>query len=628
MNQYRDFGPLDDRVMPVGDRQFERLDMRSDATVLREGAVARSENFRFEETGARVRAGIARQLTAGDTVETIYCAGVYRPDNDNDRLALVNGSRLTLFDPATQTTARYNFPVGEEVTEDDGAELIQGGVSSGTTPDLYILRGFAKTVLKFDGTSVAVNASFKQSSTGIFVGDRMGVISSAWEINASDLLDFTTWSALAQFQISRGSDDYLVHLRAYQKEYVLIGARKRWFIAHFDAKVSATVGAGQSGGVEDTSFLRDLTREAGVVGKRAAHETNGKIWFVSDRGIYAFVPQLGLELTVLGKPISTPIQPILDRLSADYAQLSSIEHSGYRVYVAMPISGEVVRVSTAAAGAETVGLELPFDLPAILGGGYTVTVTTAAAHDLSTGDLVRVKGCVDTNLNGTRRVTSVVSSTVFTLEVDDTNGLGAGERATVQRVAERPNAIAVFNTALDAWESIDFLPEGMFADYLVVADADGQRRLWLVDADLGPCLYEEGEADEITDQLGGLSLPFDLPGELSVANFGSVPVAGYLKSRTYQWGGETREVKAGSARLQLGGDDAGTVTVTVRTPNRATEWTATKDFDGLTLSDRNVRKRCGRRGIEAEVEVTTTAGRPAVRSLVVEINNTGRDKED
>lgn len=627
MNQYATYGRLDSQTAPVGDTQFLRLDMRTDPAALPPGSVARSENLRFDVNGAQARGGIARQLTAGDTVETIHCAGVYRPDDSNDRIALVNGSRLTLFDPYTQTTARYDFPAGETVTADDDVELVQGGVSSGTIPDLYILRGFSKTVLKFNGSTVTTLASFKQSNAAIFYQDRMGVISSAHEINASDLLDFTTWSALAQFQILKGSDDYLVHLRAFQKDYVLIGSRKRWFIAHFDAKVSGSAGTGYAGGVADSSFIRELTREAGVVGKRAAHETNGMIWFVSDRGIYAFQPRLDLELTVLGKPISTDIQPIMDRLSADYADRSSVTHSGHRVYFALPICGELVKVSTAVAGAETSTLELPFDLPAILGGGYVVTVTTATPHNLATGDLFQLRGSVDTNFNGVRRVTSVPSSTVFTMDVDDVSGFGAGGRAYVQKIAERPNVVAVFNLALNAWESVDFLPDGLFADFMVIADAQGQRRLWIVDEDLGPCLYEEGEADEITDQLGGLSLPFDLPAELSEANFGSVPVAGYLKSRTYQWGGVVREVKAGSARMQLGDEDAGTLTLTVRTPDRDA-WTASKDFDGLTRSDNDVRKRCGRRGLEAELEVTTTAGRPAVRQLLVEAMNTGRDKED
>lgn len=638
MNDYRTYGQFDDQTLAIGDKQFLGLNMLDDPTTLPPGYVQRSESMRFEMNGARARGGTARQLTAGDTVETIQCAGVYRPDGSNDRIALVNTTRLTLFNPADQSTARYDFPAGETVAADDDSEMIQGGLGSGTTPVLYIGRGFDKDVLKFDGTSVTVDTAFKRFSTGIFAGDRMGVISSAWEINASDLLDFTTWSALAQFQILKGGDDYLVSMRPYQKDYVLISSRKKWLIGHFDPKVSGSAGTGQDGGIADSSFLRELTREAGNIGKRANNESNGKIWSVTDRAIFAFQPRLDLELTVLGTPISAPIQPIMDRMSADYANQSGIEHSGHRQFFALPISGEKVSIVTAVA-VETADLELPFDLPAILGGGFIVTITTEDDHGLSPDDLVQVTGSIDTNLNVIRTVLSTPDSRTFLIDVEYASGVGAGERAFAQKIATRPNVLAVWNFALPkqsrdpdapdgAWESIDFLPSGLFADFLVIADAPGgQRRLWIVDADLGPCLYEEGDSDEITDTAGGLELPFDLPAELSLANFGSVPVAGYVKSRTYQWGGIARHVKAGSARMNLGNDDAGTLTLTVRTPGR-TEWTGSKTFEGLTETDKPVRKRCGRRGIEAELEVLTTGGRPAVRQLMLEVVNSGRDKED
>ena len=591
--------------------------------------------MRFETDGARARGGIARQLTAGDTVETIHCAGVYRPDSSNDRIALVNTSRLTLFDPYTQTTSRYDFPLNETVTADDDSEIIQGGVGSGTTPLLYIGRGFNKTVLKFDGVNITVDSAFKRFSAGMFFGDRMGVISSRWEINASDYLAFDAWSAFAQFQILKGGDDYLVHIRPYQKDYVLIGARKKWFIAHFDPVVDATTGA--DAGLVSSSFLRELTREAGIIGKRACNESNGKIWSVTDRAIVAFQPRLDLELTVLGTPISAPIQPIIDRLSAEYANTSGIAHSGHRQYFALPISNEKVPL-TGASAVHAGPLHLPFSLPAIIGGGYLVTFTTAAPHQLAADDTVKLTGNIDTALNVTRTVLSTPAENQFVINLE-TDSTSVGERASVQKLATRPNVIAVWNFALPrqsqeadapdgAWESIDILPAGVYADFLVIADApDGQRRLWIVDADLGPCLYEEGNADEIGGSPGALTLPFFLPAHFSVANFASTPVVGRLKSRTLQWGGMARHVKAGSGRFDLGASDAGALTLTVRTPGRA-EWISSKAFNGLTQSDKPVRRRCGRRGIEAELEVVTSGGRPAVRQLLVEIVNSGRDKED
>lgn len=628
MNRYRNYGANDDVPELLGDRSFVKLDMQSDPTTLPEGVVQRSENFRFENSGAQVRGGISRQLVSGDTVEIIYWAGVYRPASSNDRIALVNGSRLTLFNPADQSTARYDYPFGETVTADDQVDMVQAGVAFGTTPVLYILRGLSKSVLKFDGSNITVDAGFQPGEFATFYQDRIAVNSDAWTVSWSDFLDFGTWSTLAQHQILKGSDDYLTLFLPYQKDYVLVGSRKRWFISHVDPLVAQAIGTGYSGGLQDTSFLRELTRQAGPIGKRAAKDANGKIWFVTDHAIYAFVPQLDLELTVLGEPVSKPIQPILNRLSTDFARSASIETQGYRLYFALPISGEPVHVTDVTVGALGGALELPFDLPAVLGGGYIVTLETDTDHGLATGDLIELRGALDPNLNGRRRlVTSVTSSTQFTIDISDTDGRGVGERAYVQKLAERPNVIAVYNLARDGWESIDYLPSGMYADYLVVADAFGQRRLWIVDQDLGPNLYEEGNTDEITDELGGLSLPFDLPAELSAANFGSTPIAGRLTQRTLQWGAMARQVKAGHARMSLDNDDAGTLTLTVRTPGR-TPYTGEQTFSGLTEDDKPVRQKCGRRGLEAELELITNGGRPAVRSLIVEVASAGRDKED
>jgi hypothetical protein len=73
--------------------------------------------------------------------------------------------------------------------------------------------------------------------------------------------------------------------------------------------------------------------------------------------------------------------------------------------------------------------------------------------------------------------------------------------------------------------------------------------------------------------------------------------------------------------------DAGTVTTRVNTPGTA-PWEDSRDFDGTGEPDIPVRKRCGKRGLEAELEVLTTAGRPTVRELQVETVPSGRVKEE
>jgi hypothetical protein len=578
MNRYRTYGPMDDVPELAGDAQFIRLDMRSDPSSLPPGVVQRSENFRFDKAGAQVRAGIARQFAPGSNTGTILWVATYRPDSSNDRFALVTSSALVLFNPADQTLQFVYYPSGETVAAGAPVDFLQGGIGSGTTPTAWILRGLGKDALKFDGATVTGDAAFKRGNFGLFVQDRMAVNDTAQSVAASDFLDFAVWSALSQFKVEWGGNDYLVAFYPYQKDIVIIAARKQILIAFFDPTTNT---GGYTGGLNaNTSFMRVLTREAGVVGRRAIKEAAGLIWFVSDNAVYAFQPQLDLELTVLGKPVSADIQPIMDRLSAKYASNAVIERWGYRLYFALPISDEPVSIVLVdVVTSSSVGIDLPFDLPALLANGGLASFTVETAHNLATGDRVFITGMVDALLNGEFEVASAPDDTHFTVVTSAVEQTTEVAQATVQRIALRNNTIAVLNLnnrdaehPVGMWESIDRLPPGFYADFLMEADFGSTRRLWVIDRDAGPALYEQGEADEISSVLGGVDLPFDLPVELSTANFGTAPIAGRLTGRQNSFGQFAREIRYGRARLTLKTGDAGTLTLTVETPD-ADVWT-------------------------------------------------------
>jgi hypothetical protein len=160
----------------------------------------------------------------------------------------------------------------------------------------------------------------------------------------------------------------------------------------------------------------------------------------------------------------------------------------------------------------------------------------------------------------------------------------------------------------------------------VVADHLTERRLYLVDRDQGPFLYEQGEVDELSSSTGGAVLPFTLPRQLATTTFDAAPVPGRLVSRTYRWGPHARKVLAAETRLRTADGDSGTMAVTVQSPNHS-EWTSARAFDD-SREDTAARKRCGRRGLEAEIEVTSSTGRPAVRSMLIETAVVGRVKEE
>ena len=637
MKRYRQYGPLDDIPEVFGDVQFERLDMKSDPATLPTGAVQVSENLRFDVNGARVRAGIRRQFPADTNLGAILHAGIYKPPGEEDQFALVTARKLWLFQPSDQSLKSYPFPTGEVFEASDAIDVIQGNIGADSTlPLLTILHGLDQNVLSFDGTVVTVAPAIPRSEFGLYYQNRLAVNSGLQTLSLSDFLDFGVWFQLNQFQIELGGADYLVGLMAYQSDYVLIGCRKKWFVAFFDPNL---ITEGYSGGLQNSSFLRLLTNETGPLGREAMLAAMGLIWFVSDLGIYAFQPNLNNELVPLGRALSAEISPVLARLNATAAAGACIQQFGYRIYFALPISDVPVAIVAISLVEETMsGVTLPQTLPFLLSEGALATVTTGTPHGVSQGERVELTGLA-MDMNGQWTVLSVPDEHTYLVAVPTSQEVLVGSQAMSQRLAARNNVVAVLNTnnrdsahPVGMWESIDLLPNGFYADWLRLANYGAQRRLWVVDAAKGPCLYEEGAVDEVGDVQGGIALPFTLPITLGTVNFASVPVAGRMVSRAYRWEGMLgsphgtiayqRRIRASEARLTLNADDAGNLITRLRIPGRPVA-EETVAFSGASGPDQTVATRLWGRALEAEMEFRSTAGNPTLRALEVQVLKSG-----
>lgn len=632
MNQYRQYGQMDDKPEMVGDAGFTRLDMLTDPAVLPPGSLAACENMRFDVNGTVVRAGLARQFPVGQTIGLIYGVCVFKPSADTDYLAFATSNYLVLFDLASQQFTYLAYPSGESIG-DDAVDMVQAGVGEGTLPQLYILRGQLKTALMYDANTglVTVASDFAQGDFALFYQDRIAV-SQSQQIAVSDFLDFTVFNVLSQFQILKGGSDYIQAFQAYQGDDVLIGTRQGVYLAFFDPTVST---GGYTGALADTSFLRLQTNEAGPVGPRAMLEALGKVWFIAQGAIYAFTPQLDNELVVLGKPLSAGIQPIMQRMCQTYAGRSCIERYGYRLYFGMPISDLPVDVASVTVTPKlTPGVLLPFTLPVSLGANASAQITTAEAHGLSGNDQVQLSGAVSAGLNGEFTVATVIDNFNFVVLLQSATAASAGNRMTSQRLATRNNVVAVYNLNNADWESIDWLPAGLFADWLRPVEIGAARRLMMIDENYGPVLYEEGDADEVGNVTGGITLPFTLPVTLSEANYATSAVAGYFLTRAYRWTNLytnpfaavfPRKVTCAEIRATLDPASMVTLNLLARSPNN-TVWTGTRDFTAsqFETADVPLRKLCGKRALEAQLEIITMGGRPTFRSVEVETVNNGK----
>lgn len=149
------------------------------------------------------------------------------------------------------------------------------------------------------------------------------------EIIASDIFDSDTMDRIGnQFRISAGQSDYLVGLKGFTQDSIVVFNRK-----------SIHLMSGVSGSLSDVS-TNVVTTEIGASARKSIVQVANKILFLSDQGIYSveFLDEYNLRGT--GTPISETIQPFIDRINQDYAHLSCGVYFNSRYWLAVPLDSQ------------------------------------------------------------------------------------------------------------------------------------------------------------------------------------------------------------------------------------------------------------------------------------------------
>jgi hypothetical protein len=609
-----------------GDGAFRGVDLRNDPEELPPGVVQVSENLRLGDQRPRPRNGISFQTPAGLELNLdgsgIRHAAVYRPEGAADALALVLGDRLVLWDTTTGLFDEARYADGVTVPAGEAVDFVQAGIASGTTRYGYILRGFEEQPLEYDGTAVAVTTTWNDSGSpatgfppgefGLFYQDRLAVNVDEQTLAVSGFLDFANWSLLSQFTILKGGDDRLMGMVPFQSDKVLILGRKSVHVAFFDPTTDTT---GYTGTITaDASWLRQITRAFGCVARRTLIEDGGNVYFLSDHGFVNLSPTLDLNLVGSLVPLTARLEPVMSRLSSNFAGGACAVAHRDRIYLALPINPEAVEVESAISHPTN-----------------PTTLTTTDEHGLATGDTVEVSGFPQAFrvLNGLLTVTGTPTATTFTVAEHPGGATaqtvyGTG-RCWAQKVVSRNNTVLVLNKLNAApvegegpepyWESVDTLPDGIYADWLLVADAGSQRRVWMVDRFKGPALYDEGNGDDTGTASGGFILPEVLPFTLAAANWDRSPVAARLVTRRYTHGSAQVVKPQREARVRFKMNSGARADVTFRSfaPD-GSEQAKTETF--TSDSETEVRRvGLGTRGVASEIEVSFRDGIAVVESV-------------
>lgn len=150
------------------------------------------------------------------------------------------------------------------------------------------------------------------------------------EILASDILDSDTFDEIGnQFRISSGKSDFVVGIKGFTQDSVVVFNRK-----------SIHLITGASGSLADVKTTM-VTDEVGASARKSIVQVANQILFLSDQGIYSvnFIDEYNLRGT--GTPISETIQPFIDRINQDFAHLSCGVYFNNRYWLALPLDSSV-----------------------------------------------------------------------------------------------------------------------------------------------------------------------------------------------------------------------------------------------------------------------------------------------
>ena len=333
-----------------GDEGFIGLNSRDNPVNLGKNFVSKAQNIRMDRGVATVRKGTERLTTGALVGQPVYGSCSYTTAAGVELIILAVSDGLYYFNPDTDAiSAKVNFPAGQTISAADEVELYQAtGIGY-----VYILRGFSKSVLRWDGATTisvpgaGVHHHYPNSRHAIYYGNRHIVQTDRNTISVSHYLSDSTWSALDVFTINDGSSDTLVAVAPWTLNEFVVFMRNSIFYA------AAGVGANASGAAatENDSYIKSLASDIGCIAKGSIVQAGGGILFLSDNGVYMLNPAgaqggantpEGMRLLTLSEPLSAPISDVIARINFAAVGKAVSAYWENRYYLAVPLDGSTV----------------------------------------------------------------------------------------------------------------------------------------------------------------------------------------------------------------------------------------------------------------------------------------------
>ena len=153
------------------------------------------------------------------------------------------------------------------------------------------------------------------------------------ELIASDILDQNTYDTIQdQFVVASGSADYIVGLKAFADDAIIVFCRNSIHL------VQGTVDA-------SSAQVKELTREVGCIARRSIVTVGNSVLFLSDNGVYSLDFGDLYNLRGASLPLSESIAPVIKRINGSYASKASAVFHDNRYYIALPLDSATTNSS-------------------------------------------------------------------------------------------------------------------------------------------------------------------------------------------------------------------------------------------------------------------------------------------
>jgi hypothetical protein len=507
---------------------------------------------------------------------------------------------------------------------------------------VYILRGFAKKTLKWDGNVTIVepgpstHTNFPNSRHGIYYGNRHIVQTDSNSIQVSHYLEDDAWSALDMFSINDGSSDRLVGIAPWTLNEFVIFMRNSIFYA----AVGVGANAGNDAATEADSYIKSLATDVGCIAKGSIVQAGGGIIFLSDNGVYMLNPSgagqggsntpEGMRLLTIAEPLSAPINDIIARINYNYVDRAIATYWDNRYYLAVPLDDSTKNnavivynfVNKAWESIDTYPVNQNVSVPVsstfgtvmwTSGDYFEVFVYTSGAHGFEAGDKINI--VFTQSYSGATPLTGVYPQTTYTVESSGLSSTYFKIRIPYSTGYYSPAyGYPTGNCTCSKAESFSF-------NSFCVAKNGPRRRLFMLNDKQGLFLLEELDYDEFGVGTGTPFLPFDgtgfiIPATLNELAFTPLTIVGDLTTRAYSFQ-TNREKRFSSLQADLllqAGSSIHTSFITVNPDSNK----LILDYGSPTDEDFILRLPVRKSGYYSQVNFLTTNLRPSIRSVTVE----------